>query len=120
MKRILAVDDDIDILDAIRLPLEEEGYQVMTSKKGKYPDDLYNKKVSPDVIILDVFLSGKDGRKICRNLKNRKETKHIPIIMMSGYPDVRKSSLQSGADFFLEKPFDIGELLRAVAGQVEK
>jgi CheY-like chemotaxis protein len=115
-KRILVVDDDPDILDAIRFTLEDEGYAITTTEKGEYAENLRDGNGGlPDLIILDVLLSGKDGRMICRHLKEREDTRHIPIIMISAHPDARESSQSVGADAFLAKPWDIDELLAIVA-----
>ncbi len=114
-KKILAIDDDADILDAIRFTLEGEGYEVTTAEKGEYAENLHDKNDKlPDLIILDVLLSGKDGRIICKKLKNQDETKHIPVIMISAHPTAEKSSKKVGADHFLAKPFDVESLLSLV------
>ncbi len=112
-KKILVVDDDISILDAVSLILEENGYEVETAFKG---DEAYQKALSfnPDVIVLDVLLSGKDGREICKNLKLDEKTKKIPVIMVSAHPGASESTKEVGADFFLAKPFMPDDLLSAV------
>jgi DNA-binding response OmpR family regulator len=110
--KILVVDDDPDILDAIAFTLEDAGYTVTTTEKGEYAENLHDTNGGlPNVIILDVLLSGKDGRTICKKLKSQKETKHIPVIMISAHPDAEKSTKEVGADDFLAKPFDIKNLL---------
>jgi CheY-like chemotaxis protein len=115
--RILVVDDDPDILDAVRFTLEDEGYAVTTTEKGEYAENLHDGNGGlPDVILLDILLSGKDGRMICRHLKSRTDTKHIPIIMISAHPDARESAAAVGADAFLAKPWDIAALI-AIVGQ---
>lgn len=115
-KKILVVDDDPDILDALQLILEVAGYVVTTTEKGEYAENLHDTNGGlPDVILLDVLLSGKDGRLICQKLKSQEETKHIPIIMMSAHNDARKSSARVGADDFIAKPFDGDELLEKIA-----
>ncbi len=115
-RRILVVDDDPDILDAIRFTLEDEGYAITTTEKGEYAENLHDGNGGlPDLIILDVLLSGRDGRTICRHLKSRDDTKHIPIIMISAHPDAAESSAEVGADAFLAKPWDIDELLALIA-----
>jgi len=114
-QRVLAVDDDPDILDAIRLTLEDEGYFVTTTEKGEYAENLQDGNGGlPDLIILDVLLSGKDGRTICRSLKNRPDTRQIPIIMISAHPGAEESVRAVGADAFLAKPWDIGALIALV------
>jgi DNA-binding response OmpR family regulator len=115
-KKILVVDDDADILDALRLVLEDAGYEVTTTEKGEYAENLRDTNGGlPDVLLLDVLLSGKDGRLICQKLKSQEETRHIPIIMMSARPNAKQSAKAIGADNFLAKPFDIVELLTTVA-----
>lgn len=115
--RILVVDDDPDILDAVRFTLEDEGYIVTTTEKGEYAENLHDGNGGlPNVILLDILLSGKDGRTICRQLKSQADTKHIPIIMISARPDARESASAVGADAFLAKPWDIDDLI-AVVGQ---
>ncbi|MFN8515472.1 MAG: response regulator [Chloroflexia bacterium] len=114
-QRVLAVDDDPDILDAIRLTLEDEGYLVTTTEKGEYAENLQDGTAAcPDLIILDVLLSGKDGRTICRSLKNRPDTRQIPIIMISAHPGAEESVRAVGADAFLAKPWDISALIGLV------
>src|SRR5205807_9295067 len=116
-KRILVVDDDPDILDALQLTLEDAGYAVTTSEKGEYAENLLDATngVLPDLIILDVLLSGKDGRTICQKLKGQADTRHIPIIMISAYPNAKQSVAYVGANDFLAKPFVIDALLETVA-----
>lgn len=115
-KKILVVDDDPDILDALQSLLEFAGYEVKTTEKGEYAENLRDTNGGlPNVIILDVLLSGKDGRLICQKLKSREETKHIPIIMISAHHNARYSVKAVGADDFVAKPFDADELLAIVA-----
>jgi DNA-binding response OmpR family regulator len=112
---ILVIDDDPDILDAIRAMLEDEGHHVQTSEKGDYAESLRDIAGGlPDLIILDVLLSGKDGRAICRKLKEQSETNHIPIIMISAHPDAGGSVKDVGADAFVAKPFSIDDFLELV------
>jgi CheY-like chemotaxis protein len=113
--RVLVVDDDPDILDAIRFLFEDEGYTVTTTEKGEYAENLHDGNGGlPDLIILDVLLSGKDGRTICRTLKSRPDTQHIPIIMISAHPDAETAAYAVGADHFVAKPFDMFHLLELV------
>ena len=112
-KKILVVDDEPDILEFLQLILEEEGYAVLTSDKGEYLEQLHNGGL-PDLILLDVLLSGKDGREIVKYLKSQQETKHIPVIMFSAHPSAEETARQAGAEDFLEKPFDIDVLLTKV------
>ena len=116
VKKILVVDDDPDILDALQFMLEDAGYEVKTTEKGEYAENLHDTNGGlPDVIILDVLLSGKDGRLICQKLKSQEETKRIPIIMISAHPNAKQSVTAVGADDFIAKPFDMDELLAKIA-----
>ena len=113
-KRILVIDDDLDILDAIKLMLEFAGFVVdTTTRNGEY----LSKKLShqpPDAILLDVLLSGKDGREIAKELKGNTKTARIPIIMMSAHPNVRQSTIDAGADEFIPKPFEMDDLINTI------
>ncbi len=113
MKKILIVDDDPDILEVVNLVLSTEGYATEGIIRG---EDIYKsiKKDKPDLIVLDVLLSGNDGRNICRLLKKDKNTADIPVIMMSAQPNVKASITECGANSFISKPFSIDELLNTV------
>ena len=104
-KRILVIDDNEDILEAIQDLLESEGYEVIINSKG---DDTIEvtKTALPDLIILDLLLSGKDGGHICRDIKKDKKLEKIPVIMMSAHPNAKSLALDTGADDFIPKPFD--------------
>lgn len=113
-RRILVVDDEPDILEFLQVILEEEGYAVVTSDKGEYLEQLHNGGL-PHLILLDVLLSGKDGREIVKYLKNQQETKHIPVIMFSAHPSAEETARQAGADDFLAKPFNIDVMLEKIS-----
>lgn len=113
-KKILVVDDEPDILEFLQIIFEEEGFVVVTTEKGEYLEKLNNGGL-PDIILLDMLLSGKDGREIVKSLKSREKTKHIPVIMFSAHPGAGQTALAAGADDFVEKPFDIDVLLQKIA-----
>jgi DNA-binding response OmpR family regulator len=112
-KKILVVDDEPDILEFLQIILQQEGYTVVTTEKGDYVEKLRNGSL-PDLILLDVLLSGKDGRDIVKQLKRQEETKHIPIIMFSAHPNAEQTAVEAGAEDFVAKPFDIDFLLRKI------
>lgn len=114
MKKIAIVDDDPDILDAIQFVLEDAGYDVIASQKGEFAENLPKQKCLPDLLILDMLLSGKDGREICQKLKSEKVTQNLPILMISAHPSASETVIKVGADDFLPKPFDIDTLLEKV------
>lgn len=109
-RRVLVVDDEESILDAVKLILDDEGYSVKAIFKG---DEVYKEveTFKPDLILLDVLMSGKDGRIICKNLKTNPDTKDIPIIMISAHPSANETMNDYKADDFLPKPFRVDELL---------
>lgn len=113
MKKILVVDDDPDILEAIQLILISQGYDCQVSPKG---NETYQKvaEYKPDLIILDVLLSGNDGRKICQILKGYPQTQQIPIIMISAHPSAKNTVKECGANSFVPKPFTIHQLTTTI------
>lgn len=121
IKKILVIDDDPDVLDAIQLTLETNGYQVKATQKGEYAENLHDTSNNlPALIILDILLSGKDGRDICKKLKNQDETKQIPVLLISAHPNAEKSAREVGADDFLAKPFGVSDLLKKVRENIKK
>lgn len=108
-KKILVADDDPAICDAVQFMLEEEGYFVDTTVNGE--TILKMEKDYPDLLMLDIWMSGQDGRDICKYLKKKTVTKRIPIIMVSASRDIEESAKESGADDFLAKPFKMDDLL---------
>ncbi len=113
-KKLLVVDDEEDILEFLKVILEDEGYMVVTTDKDDYLERLQNGTL-PDLILLDLLLSGKDGRDIVKYLKMQEKTKHIPVIMFSAHPSAREITRQAGADDFVAKPFEIDLLLNKIA-----
>lgn len=114
-KKILVIDDDASVLHALGLFLEQEGYDVQTA--SGYNDQLKgaNSSQLPNLIILDILLSDKNGCDIARELRANKATAKVPIAMISAHPDGHDMAMSAGADAFLAKPFDIDELLGTVA-----
>lgn len=113
-KKILIVDDDLDILEALQMIFEAEGYETNITTESEKMFSLIA-SYTPDVVVLDMLLSGQDGRLLCQAVKNNKKTQHVPVIMISAHPEAAKSTIAAGADDFVAKPFDIDELLQKVA-----
>lgn len=112
-KTIFVVDDDPGILEVITIILTERNYKVVAFSDGT--NILTEvKKQKPDLIFLDIWISGSDGRDITRRLKAETETKEIPIIIVSALNETEKIAKEVGADSFLAKPFDIDTLARQV------
>ncbi len=113
MNKILVVDDDPAIVEAIQLALEDDGYSVETCIDGEKGLELIA-TLKPKVVLLDLLLSGKDGGEIIIKLKQSDETKDIPVILVSAHPSAEEISKKSGANDFLAKPFDVEVLLEII------
>ena len=119
MSRILVIDDDPDIRSVMSLLLKKQGYEVETaSRKEEIMDKISN--FHPAVILLDVLLSGSDGRTICRELKEGALTRNIPVIIFSAHPGAGEKSKEYGADDFISKPFHMETLLTKLKLQLDK
>ncbi|MDB5287787.1 MAG: response regulator receiver protein [Mucilaginibacter sp.] len=108
----MIADDDPGIVDAVEMLLEFEGYTVTSTVDGSTVLDM--KEELPDLLLLDIWMSGEDGRDICKKLKSENITKNIPVIMISASRDIKASAMAAGADDFLAKPFEMDELLKKI------
>jgi len=113
MNKLLIVDDSDALLEVMKRILERNKYTVNTLNSAK---DIYKKigEFQPDLLILDIFLAGKDGREICREIKTNAETKHTCILVFSASPAKPDEYKSYGADDFIEKPFDIAYLVEKI------
>lgn len=117
-KKILAVDDDPDIVEVIKIILEEEGYEVSTLTSGINILNIIS-TTRPDLILLDVMLGGMDGREICKSIKSHSIFKFIPVVMISASHNLKNVlKLPGSPNDFLSKPFDIEQLLMKVKYQL--
>ena len=113
MKRILVVDDEVDILTVVQIILSREQFIVETISKWEYlPYSIQYFK--PDLILLDVSLSGADGREICTQLKASKDTQHIPIILFSAHHNLIENLNGSKPDAVVSKPFESSYLVETI------
>ncbi|HLZ63887.1 MAG TPA: response regulator [Ktedonosporobacter sp.] len=117
--KILVVDDKPDILDVLRLILEMEGYDVLTESSGAKVLPLMHAE-QPDLLLLDVWLPGCDGRNLCRQIKQQESLRHIPVLLMSAHRDVQQMAAQAGAVGSLQKPFQMSTLLSTIASALEQ
>jgi CheY-like chemotaxis protein len=113
-KKILVVDDEPDILEFLRELLRQEGYSVMITYRAESVEMLREIDL-PDLILIDVFLSGKDGREVVKYLKSQEKTRQIPVIMFSAHPSAEETARAAGASDFVAKPFEIDGLLAKIA-----
>lgn len=107
-QKILVIDDDLNICEAIKLYLENDGYEVRTANNGDEGVKAF-KMYEPDLVLLDIMMPKKDGWQTCREIR---EVSSKPIIMVTAKGEVfdKVLGLELGADDFLVKPFDMKEL----------
>jgi CheY-like chemotaxis protein len=112
-KKVYVAEDDLNILFALNTLLEDAGYDVLLSHCGK--PMLKRDLPSTDLFILDNRMPDIDGIEVCSHLKSQPLTKHIPVIMISAYRNFSLQARNAGVDDFLEKPFQMNDLLQLVA-----
>lgn len=113
-KKVIIVDDDVAILDSLGLMLDIEGFDVAAFERGSQIFDCVDSTCRPDAILLDMWLSDEDGREICKQLKNQDSTRNIPVIIMSASRGLENTALESGANAFISKPFDIEDVINKI------
>ncbi|HHS12230.1 MAG TPA: response regulator [bacterium] len=119
-RRVLLVDDDPDFVETLRVVLADKGYEVITAHAGDEGFETALKE-RPDIVLLDIMLPVKDGYEVCQEIKEHKDLKMIPVIMLTsigrkltepGYGKIMAQSHQ--ADDYIEKPVEVEELLRRI------
>lgn len=119
MKRIMVIDDDAAIIAALSDALTEFGYSVKAALDSRNLRARI-REFKPDLILLDFMLTDSNGGAICHQLKSDPQTSELPVIMMSGFNDVRYFAEKSGCDAFIKKPFDLFELDLKIASCLRK
>lgn len=120
-KKILLIEDELNVLELVKHRLEENNYIVETAEDG-YSALAKVRSFEPDLIILDLMLPKIDGYTVCRLLKFNDQFKHIPIIMFTARtnPDDEQRGMECGADAYVPKPFEPKILLDRIQGLLEK
>lgn len=108
--KILVIDDDPDARMIMEKLMQRQGYEVVTASRR---DEAFTRLQTfhPSVILLDVLLSGADGREVCREIKSMEEFRNTPVIMISAHPGAAENFASYGADDFVTKPFRTQALL---------
>jgi two-component system, OmpR family, phosphate regulon response regulator PhoB len=118
---LLLVEDDRALADLLMWHFDHAGYEVVRTADG---DEalLLAKERTPDLVILDWMIEGVSGIEVCRRLRRRPETAHVPIIMLTarGEESDRIRGLETGADDYVTKPFSPRELLARVAAVLRR
>ena len=109
-RRVLLIEDDADIAEAIGYQLEKAGLSVRVARTGEEGLEAARKGV--DLVLLDLNLPGMDGLEVCRMIRRQQTTAHLPIIIVSARADEvdRVLGLEMGADDYVVKPFSLKEL----------
>lgn len=117
-KQILIADDDPGIVDAVQMMLDFYGYNASYTYDGATL--LHQTENYPDLVLLDIWMSGTDGRDVCKALKSKPEWQQVPVIMISASKDIAQSAYDAGADDFLPKPFDMDVLISRIEEQLHR
>ena len=114
-KRLLLVDDEVELVEMIKFRLEASDYEVLTANDGQQALEIARKE-KPDLIILDVMLPKMDGYKVCGLLKKDSRYAHIPVMMFTAkaMDADMKLGQEVSADAYLTKPFEPKVLLEKI------
>ncbi|MFZ0930012.1 MAG: response regulator [Syntrophobacteraceae bacterium] len=119
-KYVLIVDDDPDMVETVGMMLESKGYEVGKAYDGVEGEESIRKR-RPDLVVLDVMMPRKNGYVLCSELKKNKETKEIPIILLTAVGEAVPSTTYSHADGkateaedYIAKPVDAQDLVESI------
>jgi two-component system response regulator VicR len=112
---ILVVDDNEDNAHIIRDYLEARGYPIFVAYNGDEAMELFEKE-KPSLVLLDVMMPGRDGWQVCREMKESETGRGVRIIMVTALQDWtdKRQAIETGADDFVEKPFELARLAMVV------
>ncbi|MGZ8510104.1 MAG: response regulator [Chitinophagaceae bacterium] len=117
-KKVMIYDDDTDLLEVCSLILQSKNFEVVTKDRCTgILKDLDEHK--PDVVLMDNWIPDVGGIKATRLVKSSEKFQHIPVIFFSANNDVSDLAIEAGADYSLQKPFDIAELENIVVNAVK-
>ncbi len=117
-KKILVVDDEMDIAKALKIRLRSNGYDVVLASDSVEAYTSAHKE-RPDLIILDIFIPGGGGFVVAERLKMSPATRHIPIIFLTGISGGEEKAYQAGACSYLMKPYNPSVLLEEIRKALE-
>lgn len=119
-REVLLVDDDKDLLEVLRVALEDDGrFEVRCATTG-FSAGMMVKEYQPDLIVLDVMLPDINGREVCQIVRSDNQLEDVKILCISGMvePDKIDDLKAAGADDFLQKPFESDELIDRICGHL--
>jgi len=109
-KRVLIIDDDVDLLMLLERRLLKEGYDIETAASLPQAEEIIV-SFTPHLVLLDINVNGEDGRHLCWKLKKTNEHQNVKVMMMSGYDYNAGRAALFGADEILSKPLHTDYLL---------
>lgn len=119
LPHILIVEDDRDILDALQLLLSTRGYSVSAATKAEEMERCLAERL-PDLMLLDIWVGGNDGRDVAKRLRADELTKKVPIVLLSANLSTPQIAKDIKADAFILKPFDVDHLLSVIEQRLRK
>lgn len=114
-KKVLVIDDDVPILEAIGDLLRAEGYSVREEPESVRAVETA-REFSPDIVLLDLMMPGADGVQVAQGLRGEADIGGVPVVLMTAHPDAARIAGEMDASAWLRKPFSARALLRAVRG----
>ena len=111
-RKVLVVDDDPDIVRLITKFLSGNDEYELGTASGGFEAGIQVAKFRPDLVILDLMIPDIDGFKVCREIKSNPDTRHIMVLVVTGYAEEEniQKALQHGADYCMKKPLNLNEL----------
>jgi DNA-binding response OmpR family regulator len=121
LPKVLVVDDNEDNAHIIRDYLESKGYQISVAYNGDEAMALFEKE-KPSLVLLDVMMPGMDGWQVCREIKASPNGTHVRVVMVTALQDWmdKRQAIETGADDFVEKPFELAKLGEVVERNTAK
>jgi len=117
MSKILLIEDDEELVELVRLRLKGAGYEVSAAGDAMHGVKMAH-QTQPDLILIDLKIPAGGGVSVLRNLRKSINTKHIPVLIVTGTSDANLKSqlLEFGIKTYIQKPFTAEDLLHAITG----
>jgi len=115
--KIIICDDEQEILDITQMILEDEGFEVIPVIDSTRVEQIIQEE-KPDLLLIDLWMPGLSGNQVVAALRLNAHIQDIPVIVISASRDGKQIAFASGADDFLEKPYDIDALIEVVKKRI--
>lgn len=118
-KKILVIDDEIELVELVKIRLEAGGYEVVTANSGLEGLSKASSEL-PDLIILDIAMADMDGYTALQKIRENDQIKHIPVVMLTAYAKMKSLFEMEGVSDYIVKPFDSQDFLMRITKVLEK